>query len=196
MKKDNCWSQQSPEKSTVPFFLGHPVYISKWPANLTNLGSSCTQVCGCNGCCVWLWLWTGWSPSIFSWFGIIYFLFPNMKKHLAGKEYRTEDELISAVEDFFKDQDESFYTTGIQHRWKKCVDPGETMLKNKPHVLVKFDHCIIVSLWHYIRPSFTVSRLSRRNFSWSGHYSKSLSGYWTFGFSSWQGYNDWQFFVD
>ena len=29
-----------------------------------------------------------------------------------------------------------------------------------------------------VRPSHTVSRLSRRNFSWSSHYSKSLSGYW------------------
>ena len=30
VKKDNCWSEQSPEKSivlTVPFFVGHPVYI-------------------------------------------------------------------------------------------------------------------------------------------------------------------------
>ena len=43
-----------------------------------------------------------------------YFLFPNMKKHLAVKQYRTDDEVISAVEDFFKDQNESFYTTGIQ----------------------------------------------------------------------------------
>ena len=28
-EKDNCWSEQSPEKSTVsivPFFVGHPVY--------------------------------------------------------------------------------------------------------------------------------------------------------------------------
>ena len=32
-----------------------------------------------------------------------------MKTHLAGKQYRTDDEIISAVEDFFKDQDESFY---------------------------------------------------------------------------------------
>ena len=55
-----------------------------------------------------------------------YFLFPNMKKQLAGKQYRTDDEVISAVEDFFEDQDaQSFYTRGIQalqHRWKKCVD--------------------------------------------------------------------------
>ena len=30
-----------------------------------------------------------------------YLLFPNMKKHLAGKQYRTDDEVISAVEEFF-----------------------------------------------------------------------------------------------
>ena len=43
-----------------------------------------------------------------------YFLFPNMKKtHLAGKQYRPDDEVISAVENFFEDQDESFSTTGI-----------------------------------------------------------------------------------
>ena len=30
-----------------------------------------------------------------------YYLFPNMKKtHLTGKQYRTDDEVISAVEDF------------------------------------------------------------------------------------------------
>ena len=31
-----------------------------------------------------------------------YVLFPNMIKHLAGKQYRTDDEVISAVEDFFR----------------------------------------------------------------------------------------------
>ena len=30
-----------------------------------------------------------------------YFLIPNIKKHLAGKQYQTEDEVISAIEDFF-----------------------------------------------------------------------------------------------
>ena len=36
------------------------------------------------------------------------------KKHLAGKQYRTDDDVISAVGDFFEDQDERFYTMGIQ----------------------------------------------------------------------------------
>ena len=54
-----------------------------------------------------------------------YFLFPNLKKHLAGKRYDSDDDVISAVEDFFEGQEENFYATGIralQHRWKKCVD--------------------------------------------------------------------------
>uniref|UniRef100_A0A3Q0RHJ7 Mos1 transposase HTH domain-containing protein n=1 Tax=Amphilophus citrinellus TaxID=61819 RepID=A0A3Q0RHJ7_AMPCI len=50
-----------------------------------------------------------------------YFLFPNMKKHLAGKQYRTDDEVISAVEDFFEGQDESFYTKCCK---TECVDRG------------------------------------------------------------------------
>ena len=29
---------------------------------------------------------------------------------------------------------------------------------------------------HYVRPLFTVSRLSRKNFSWSSHYSKVYQG--------------------
>ena len=48
-----------------------------------------------------------------------------MKTHTAGNQYQADDEVISAVEDSFKDQDENFYNTEIQalqHRWKKCVD--------------------------------------------------------------------------
>ena len=47
------------------------------------------------------------------------------KKHLAKKQYWTNDDVIPAAEHFFEHQDESFYTTGIQelqHGWKKCVD--------------------------------------------------------------------------
>ena len=54
-----------------------------------------------------------------------YFLFPNLKKHLAGKWYESDDDVIFAVEDFFEGQEENFYATGIralQHKWKKCVD--------------------------------------------------------------------------
>ena len=81
-----------------------------------------------------------------------YVLFPNMKKHSwlgnsIGPMMRSYLQLMT----FSEDQDESFYTTGIQalqHRWKKCVGQGRHMLKNKPH-LVKFDNCITVSLWTF-----------------------------------------------
>ena len=62
------------------------------------------------------------------WHHLTIFCSPTWKKnHLAGKQYRTDDQVISAVEDFFENQDESFYmyTKGIQalqHWWEKCVD--------------------------------------------------------------------------
>ena len=79
-------------------------------------------------------------------FGTIFLrLYSNMKEHLAGKQYRSNGEVISAIGDFFEDQDES----SIPRESKRCnIDGrsvGEAMLKNKPH-LVKFDHCIIVNL--------------------------------------------------
>ena len=80
-----------------------------------------------------------------------YFLFLDThKKHLAGKQYQTDDEVKSAVEDFFEDQDESLelYSRKSNHcntNGRSVWIAGKTMLKNKPH-LVKFDHCIIVSL--------------------------------------------------
>ena len=35
-----------------------------------------------------------------------YFLFSNLKKHLAGIRYKSDDDIISAVEDFFEGQEE------------------------------------------------------------------------------------------
>ena len=54
-----------------------------------------------------------------------YFLFPNLKKHLAGEQYESDGDVISAVEDFFEGQEENFYAIRIralQHRLKKCMN--------------------------------------------------------------------------
>ena len=113
--------------------------ISKRPRKLTRescctwtmLPDTTSQVCGSNGCCARLWLWTGWSPSIFSWFGTIWLFFvPHMKKNThtwLGSSIRPmmRSYMYLQLRTFSQDQDESFYTTGIQvlqHRWKKCVD--------------------------------------------------------------------------
>ena len=37
-----------------------------------------------------------------------YFLFPNLKKHLAGKQYKSDDDVISAVEDFLRVRRKTF----------------------------------------------------------------------------------------
>ena len=56
-----------------------------------------------------------------------YYLFPNLKKHLAGTRFASDDDVIEAVKGYLGVQEETFYTEGIwklQHRWKKCVEAG------------------------------------------------------------------------
>jgi len=46
-------------------------------------------------------------------------------KKMSGKRYQTDDDVISAVKDYFEGQKETFFKSGIQmlkHRWKKYVD--------------------------------------------------------------------------
>ena len=130
---------------------------------------SCTQVCGCNGCCAWLWLWTGWSPSIFSWYGT------NMKKHLVGNEYRTDDEICSwglflgSGWELLVSQEFKYYNTDGRSVWTT----GETMLKNKPH-LIKFDQCIIISIWTFQPTLVSVFSLGVMPSNFSGHPSPPL----------------------
>ena len=92
---------------------------------------------------VWLWLWTGWSPSIFSWFGPVWlFSVPqhvNKQKNLAGKQYRTDDEFISAIEEFFEDQDESFCTT-VYHGNPSAVTPMEEVCGPQGRLCWKTNH--------------------------------------------------------
>ena len=95
---------------------------------------------------MWLWLWTGWSPSIFSWFGTIWlFSVPQHEKPLDWE----------AVSDWywghicswglFGGSDESFYTQESKHSntdGRSVWTTGQTMLTNKPQ-LFEFNHCIL-----------------------------------------------------
>jgi hypothetical protein len=52
-------------------------------------------------------------------------LFPELKKLLAGKKFKTRAALISAVTKYLKHRSTSWSTAGIQklpRRWQKCVD--------------------------------------------------------------------------
>lgn len=52
-------------------------------------------------------------------------LFPNLKKHLGGQKFSSNEEVEAAVGDFFEGLEETFFMTGIQAletRWKKCIE--------------------------------------------------------------------------
>ena len=64
-----------------------------------------------------------------------YVLLPNLKKHLAGKRYESDDDVISAVEDVLRVRRRTSMPQGFEH----CSTDGrnvwtteEIMLKNKP----------------------------------------------------------------
>ena len=51
-------------------------------------------------------------------------LFPNLKKALAGRRFASDNDVMTAVEEFLWSQPKDFFSTGIralQHRWSKCV---------------------------------------------------------------------------
>ena len=78
-----------------------------------------------------------------------YFLFPKMKKktHLAGKYYWPMMKSYLQLRTFLRIRMRAYYATWLQvlqHRWKNCEDGRGDYAD-----LVKFDHCIIVSLWTF-----------------------------------------------
>lgn len=53
-----------------------------------------------------------------------YYLFPNLKKWLGGKRFKSNEEVIEAVNEYFEELDESTFKTGItqlEHRYEKCI---------------------------------------------------------------------------
>lgn len=53
-----------------------------------------------------------------------YYLFPNLKKWLAGQRFCSNEEVIAKTNGYFADLDRSYYSEGIkklQHRWTKCI---------------------------------------------------------------------------
>jgi len=54
-----------------------------------------------------------------------YFLFLNLKKWLGGKKFANNEEVESAVDDYFEELDSFHYKQGIEaieHRWEKCIE--------------------------------------------------------------------------
>ena len=53
-----------------------------------------------------------------------YFLFPNLKKDIHGRHFRSNEEVLAAVEEWVRDKDPGFFSSGLmalEHRWSKCI---------------------------------------------------------------------------
>ena len=53
-----------------------------------------------------------------------YFLFPDLKKNICGCHFRSNEEVVAAVEEWVRDKDPGFFSSGLmalEHRWSKCI---------------------------------------------------------------------------
>ena len=53
-----------------------------------------------------------------------FYLFPKLKSHLRGTQYRSNEGVIEAINEYLGDQENAFYFGGIrklEQLWAKCV---------------------------------------------------------------------------
>ena len=53
-----------------------------------------------------------------------YFLFPNLKKYICGRHFRSNEEVVAAVKEWVGDKDPGFFSSGLmalEHHWSKCI---------------------------------------------------------------------------
>ena len=53
-----------------------------------------------------------------------YFLFPNLKKDIRGRHFRSNEDAMAAIEESVRDKDPGFFSSGLmalEHRWSKCI---------------------------------------------------------------------------
>ena len=53
-----------------------------------------------------------------------FFLFPNLKKDIRRLHFRSDEEVVTAVEERVNGKDPDFFSSGLmalEHRWSKCI---------------------------------------------------------------------------
>ena len=53
-----------------------------------------------------------------------FFLFPNLKKDIRGLHFRSDEEVVTAVEEWVNGKNPDFFSSGLmalEHRWSKCI---------------------------------------------------------------------------
>ena len=63
-----------------------------------------------------------------------YFLFPNLKKDIRGCHFRSNEEVVVAVEEWVRDKDPGFFSSGLmalEHRWPVHQSRGQLHRKRR-----------------------------------------------------------------
>ena len=53
-----------------------------------------------------------------------FFLFPNLTKDICGLHFRSDEEVVTPVEEWVNEKDPDFFSSGLmalEHRWSKCI---------------------------------------------------------------------------
>ena len=53
-----------------------------------------------------------------------FFLFPNLKKDIRGLNFRSDEEVVTAFEEWVNGKDPDFFSSGLmalEYRWSKCI---------------------------------------------------------------------------
>ena len=53
-----------------------------------------------------------------------FFLFPNLKKDIRGLHFQSDEEVVTAFEEWVNGKDPDFFSSGLmalEHRWSKCI---------------------------------------------------------------------------
>ena len=53
-----------------------------------------------------------------------FFLFPNLKKDIRGLHFRSDEEVVTAVEKWVNGKDPDFFSSGLmalERHWSKCI---------------------------------------------------------------------------
>ena len=53
-----------------------------------------------------------------------FFLFPNLKKDIRALHFRSDEEVVTAAEEWVNGKDPDFFSSGLmalEHRWSKCI---------------------------------------------------------------------------
>ena len=64
-----------------------------------------------------------------------FFLFPNLKKDIRGCHFRSDEKVVTAVEEWVSGKDPDFFSSvlilALEHRWSKCITLEDNYLEKE-----------------------------------------------------------------